>query len=333
MRKSLTWVAVGTTVAAAAALSVGTANAATAAAEPTSLTIRDSASSVRAGTSVIISGTLSSGHTILGHEAVWLNTVDRMGVLHPVKDNPTAAGTGEVKFVVTPTATTTYELVFRGARGLNPSHSGMETVRVAKLPTTLSISSPTTPVTVGTKETFTGTLTSGTKQLAGRVVWLVTVNSKMQVVRAVGRGNTSSTGAVSITTTPAAGTDYYALVYGGNWQYKAAVSAVEKVTVNKVATTLTLSSSATAPVAKGTKVTLTGTLTAGTTGLVGRTVELQVLVNGKWIPAQAGTSATLAAGKVTFTKAPSTTTSYRLVFFGGPVYAAAVSAPVVITIS
>lgn len=332
MRKSLTWAAVGTTVAAAALSVAGTASATTAPVK-TTLTIKESASSIKAGTPVTISGTLSAGHTALGNETVWLDTVGRGGVLHPVKDNPTAPKTGVVTFTVTPEASTTYELFFAGARGLALAHSAPARVVVTKLPTALSISAPTTPITAGTKETFTGTLTSGAKPLADKTVWLFTVDSKGHPVRALGHATTSpTTGTASITTTPPAGTDSYALVYHGDWKYVAAKSAVDKVTVNKIATTLTLSSSATAPVAKGTKVTLTGTLTAGTTPLNGQVVELQVLVNGKWIPAQQGSGKTGTAGKVTFTKAPSTTTSYRLVFFATPDYARAVSATVVVAI-
>ena len=331
MRKSLTWAAVGTTVAAAMLSVAGTANASTAPVK-TTLTIKESASAIKAGTSVTISGTLSAGHTALGNEAVWLDTVGTGGVLHPVKDNPTALKTGVVTFTVTPEASTTYELFFAGARGLAPAHSAPAHVVVTKLPTALSISAPTTPVTVGTKETFTGTLTSGAKPLASQEVWLFTVDSLGHPVRALGNGWTSPTGTVSVATTPPAGTASYALVYHGDWKYVAAMSAVDKVTVNKIATALTLSSSATAPVAKGTKVTLTGTLTAGTTPLNGQMVELQVLVNGKWIPALQGSQKTVA-GKVTFTRAPSATTSYRLVFSTTPDYARAVSSTVVITIS
>jgi hypothetical protein len=333
MRKSLTWVAVGTTVAAAALSVAGTASASTAPAK-TTLTIRESASKVVAGASVTISGTLSKGHTVLGNELVQLDTVGPHGVLHPVrgKDNPTAHGTGVVTFKVTPEATTTYELSFPGARGLARSWSGKATVKVVKRPTHLSISAPTTPVTIGTKETFTGTLVSGTKALAGRLVYLFTLNSKKEVVRVAGHGTTSAAGTVSITTTPPVGTDFYALVYGGTWQYARAVSAVDTVTVHRIATTLTLSSSATAPVAKGTKVTLTGTLTAGTNDLSGQTVVLQVLVNGKWVDAQSGVAKTVA-GKVTFTRAPSATTSYRVVFRGTANYATAASTTVVVAIS
>lgn len=236
-------------------------------------------------------------------------------------------------FTITPEATTTYELFFQGARGLASAHSGRATVKVVKLPTALSVSTPTTPITIGTKETFTGTLVSGATPLASKGVELFTVNSKHKWVREVGHGTTSATGAVSITTTPATGTDSYVLVYGGDWQYAASASAVETVTVNKIKTALTLSSSAaTTPVAKGKPVTLTATLTAGSTDLSHQTVVLQVLSKGKWVNAQAGTAKTGSAGTVTFTKTASATTSYRVAYYGSSVYATAYSTTVVVTV-
>jgi hypothetical protein len=334
MRKSLTWAAVGTTlVAAAATLSVaGTANAATV--KPT-LFIRDSASHVNAGSPVTISGTLSAGHTVLGNEGVWLDWVGPKGALHKIKDKPTAAKTGVVTFTVAPEATTTYELVFPGTRSYARATSGKAVVRVSKLGTNLAIAAPTTPITVGAKETFTGTLDHGTTPLPGKTVWLYTVNSKKKIVHAVGHASTSSTGTVSITTTPPVGTDYYAFFYAGNWQYAHSASNADKVVVDKITTQLGLTSSVTTPVTKGTKVTLTGTLTAGTpaTPLKGRTVVLQVLVNGKWVNANAGAGTTSATGTVTFTRTPSVTTSYRVVFPAAPDYTNASSTAVVITIS
>jgi hypothetical protein len=335
MRKSLTWAAVGTTVVAAAvaAAALSAAGAASAGVtKPTSLSIARSAALVKAGSKVTISGDLKQGTTALGRELVWLDTVDARGVLHPFKNTTTDAKTGEAAFVFAPTATATYELVFNGARGLVASHSGRTVVQVVVLPTTLSISAPTTPVTVGATETFTGTLASGTTKLGGRQVELFVVDSRKHLIREAGHALTSAAGVVAITTTPPVGTDYYALVYDGNWQYGAAVSAVKTVKVNKVATTITLTSSATAPVAKGAKVTLTGTLKAGTVALNGRAVELQVRNSlGNWVPAQAG-AGIITAGQVTFTRTPSATTSYRLVYFGSPVFAVAVSATVVVTV-
>jgi hypothetical protein len=333
MRKSLTWAAVGTTVAVAALSSVaaGAANASTT--PKVTLSIHDNGSSVNAGSSAVISGTLSKGSTVLGNELVKLDTVGLKGKLTPVADTHTGAKTGDVSFKVTPHATTAYELVFPGARGLAYAHSGTVKISVKKLSDALSISTPTTPVTVGTKETFTGTLVSGTTPLAGRTVELWTENSKKQRVHEVGHGTTSATGTVSISTTPPAGTDWYALVYGGDWKYKATVSGIETVKVNKVATTLTLSSSATAPVAKNTHVELTATLTAGTADLAKQTVVLQVLTSKGWVNADGGAATTGSNGTHVFTKAPSVTTSYRVHYLGtSTTYAAAYSATVVVTI-
>ena len=240
MRKSLTWAAVGTTlVAGAAAVSVaGTANAAIATVKPTTLSIEKSASWITAGETVTISGQLKSGATAVDRQGVWLDWVGPHGVPHHIKEGTTSGPTGDVSFKLRPEATTTYELAFKGAAAYAGKYSGRVTVPVKKLGTKLMISAPTTPVTVGTKESFTGTLTSAGKALGSRLVYLVTLNSRKQVVHLAGHGTTSAAGTVTITTTPPVGTDWYALVYGGNWQYAHSASGIDKVVVTKIATTL-----------------------------------------------------------------------------------------------
>jgi hypothetical protein len=332
MRKSLTWAAAGTAVAAVAAISVAsTANAATTAVKPTSLSITKSTGKIEAGGSVTISGTLRTGNTAVGSQGVWLDYVGRYGHLHHIIEGTTSNKTGEVQFTRHPTGTTTYELVFNGARGYTSAHSGRTTVVVAKLPTSLTLTAPTTPldITAGTKETFTGTLDSGTTPLAGKRVDLFALNSKKHRIRDVGHGTTLATGAVAITTTPPAGTDYYALVYAGNWRYKAAVSAVDKVKVSKIPATLLATEAA------GTKAgteTITGTLAAGTKDLGGKTVTLQYENGkGKWVTLRSHSTSEAAAtlGTTTFTVSPSKATTYRLTFGGTPVYTRATSNTVI----
>jgi hypothetical protein len=324
MRKSLTWAAAGATVAAAMLSVAGTASAATA--KPTTLSIEKSPASITAGQSVTISGQLKSGGTALDHEAVALNWVDQYGHLHFIKNGTSAGPAGNVSFTAAPRATTTYELVFNGVAGYARSHSGVVTVPVKKLSTALTISAPpTTPVTVGTKETFTGTLTTGTRPLAGRLVTLWLVTGPKHLIHPVGHGTTSATGAVSISTTPPAGTDYYTLVYGGDWQYAGALSALDKVTVNKVATALSIAEAKGS--AAGTE-TISGTLTAGPTHLKYQTVVLRYK-NSKGVWVNVGARGTGATGTVTFTVAPKAATTYELFFAGTPVYAAATSGTVV----
>jgi hypothetical protein len=324
MRKSLTWAAVGTTVAAAALSVAGTASAATATPRTTSLSIEKSVRAITAGEAVTISGQLKSGATAVDHQGVWLNWVGRNGGLHHITEGTTHGPAGDVSFKLRPEATTTYELTFIGAAGYGHSHSGKVTVPVAKLGTTLSISAPTTPIHVGTKETFTGTLESAGKPLSGRLVWLFTLNSRKQVVHVAGHGTTSAAGTVAITTTPALGTDWYALVYGGTWQYARSVSHIDKVVVTKVPTTLVATEAA--GKTAGTE-TITGTLKAGSAGLNGKTVTLRYENSkGAWVTLRSNPT---KDGVVTFTVKPGKATTYDLTFGGTPVYAHATSNTVI----
>ena len=324
MRKSLTWAAVGTTVAAAALSVAGTASAATATPRTTSLSIEKSVRAITAGEAVTISGQLKSGATAVDHQGVWLNWVGRNGVPHHITEKTTAGPTGDVSFKLRPEATTTYELTFGGAAGYARSHSGEVTVPVAKLTTSLSIAAPTTPIHVGTKETFTGTLKSHGKALAGRLVYLFTVNSKKQVVHVAGHATTSATGTVAITTTPPLGTDWYALVYGGNWQYTRAVSGIDKVVVTKIPTTLVATEAAAKTAGEE---TITGTLTAGTSDLNGKTVTLRYdNSKGVWVTLRSNPT---KDGVVTFTVKPGKATTYDLTFGGTAVYTRATSNTVI----
>jgi hypothetical protein len=232
MRKSLTWVAVGTTVAAAALSVAGTANAATL--KGTSLSIEKSAKSVTAGKTVTISGQLKSGSTAVDHQAVTLDWVGPHGVLHYITRGTTSGVTGNVSFKLSPEATRTYELVFHSAGGYAGSHSGEATVPVNKIGTTLGVTGATT-IEVGSEATLTGTLKAGSADLNGKTVELDTVaKGKLSWTH---RAANTKAGVVSFSVKPGS-TTTYELVYPGNWQYKGSHSAAAKVTVTKVPATL-----------------------------------------------------------------------------------------------
>jgi hypothetical protein len=334
MRKSLTWAAVGA-VAAAGALSVaGVASATTAAVKPTSLTIRTSAASIQAGKSDVISGTLSTGHTVLGGEPVRLDTVDAHGHLHVGPLGVTAGKTGLVTFKVTPHDTTTFELVFPGARGLAPSHSGRAVVKVVKIATTLTAAPATQSIVAGSKATITGTLDAGTTPLAGKAVFLWRVDAKGNLVARVGQPHITAktTGMVTFTVAPLRTTSYK-LVFPGTLQLKAARSAAASVTVTKTATALSLSASATS-IKKGSTVTLTGKLMAGAAPLKGQVVDLySVGAGGKLTLLQHAAKLTDATGTVTFIRAPGATITFELVFHGTPLFAGSKSAAVAVTVT
>jgi hypothetical protein len=120
----LTRVATVAAIAAAAGLALaGTANAAKTPAPVAKTTLKI------AEAKDVITGTLTAGKTALAKETVSLWIVSAK--------KATADGTGVtdkagvVTFTIKPVATTTYELVFKGAKDLAASHSAEVTVKVA----------------------------------------------------------------------------------------------------------------------------------------------------------------------------------------------------------
>jgi hypothetical protein len=329
MRKSLTWAVIGTAVAAGALSVAGMAGAGATAVKATSLSITKSVSTIKAGDAVTISGTLRSGTRAVGQQGVYLDVVGSAGKLRAIAEGTTNRSTGVVRFAEHPAATTTYELVFKGAAGYAGSHSGTAKVTVVKRETALALAeSVTTPVQVGTTVTLTGTLTSAGTVLGNRLVLLDTVDPKGGLDWTHRSASTNSkTGIVTFAVKPGA-TTTYRLVFPGNWQYEAAVSAPAKVVVTKIPATLTVTAAAGGKA--GTKV-LTGTLTAGMTDLAGETVSLAAENStGQFVILRS--NVTLANGTVTFTVDPSKTTTYELVFTGTAVYAHATSGTVTVTV-
>jgi len=137
MRTSLTRIAAGTAIAAAAVLTVaGTASAATSSptdkAAHTTLSIAEATASIKAGQKDIVGGVLSAGMAPVAGQTVWLDRLTgRGGSVVALQDGQTGRN-GRVLFVVAPKTTTTYVLVFAGARKLAPTHSGIVTVVVKR---------------------------------------------------------------------------------------------------------------------------------------------------------------------------------------------------------
>src|ERR1700691_1481544 len=141
MRKYLTRAASSAAVAAVAAFAlVGPANAATTpgpvAPIPvkvhTTLSIVEYKTVIRAGHSDVISGTLRSGR--LGHEVGRDKDVVFLDRWYGKKLVEIRVGltnkAGRVSFWVGPKVTARYELVFKGTRTLDRTHSGVVTVKV-----------------------------------------------------------------------------------------------------------------------------------------------------------------------------------------------------------
>jgi hypothetical protein len=119
---TLTRAATVAAIAAAAGLALaGTASAAApAAAAKTTLKVAEAKD--------VITGTLTKGKADLAKETVTLWTVAAKKSAEVAKGTTDKAGV--VTFKIKPSATTTYELVFKGGKGLAASHSADVTVKV-----------------------------------------------------------------------------------------------------------------------------------------------------------------------------------------------------------
>jgi hypothetical protein len=198
----------------------------------------------------------------------------------------------------------------------------------ARTATTLSISASAATITGGSKETITGTLAAGTTDLSGQRVYLAEVAGKR--VFPISGARTSTSGVASFTFVPF-GTATYELVYRGSKTYAGSHSGTATVTVNKTATALSISPSATS-IAGGSKETITGTLTAGTTDLGGQHVYLAEVAGKRVFPVRRGITAK-TTGVVSFTFRPFSTATYELVYTGTPVYAGSHSSTAAVTVN
>jgi hypothetical protein len=239
MRTSLARVVAGTAIAAAAALAAaGTASAATSTTPvktPTTLSIVEAKAKIIVGQKDVISGQLLTGTKPVAGKVVWLY---RWGVKArkwlPVEVDLTGKY-GKVFFVVKPAFTSSYELVFHGTPKFAASHSGVATVvvlPVPKAPTTLSIAESASTIKAGQKDVITGTLLTGTKPVAGKVVWLYRWGVKARKWLPVEVDLTGKYGHVFYTVKPAATTSYE-LVFRGAPHFAPSHSHVATITVTK----------------------------------------------------------------------------------------------------
>jgi len=172
MRKSLTWAAVGTTIAAAVLSVAGTASASTAAPAkaPTTLLIGAAHWNTTPGAKDTITGVLETKGKPVANKWVKLFPVSR-GHLEGRGIAARETGPrGGVAFVVAPTATTTYELVFSGTPAYAYSHSAPATIKVHKVPTTLAVT-VAADKSAPKDDVITGTLKAGGKPVANRWVY------------------------------------------------------------------------------------------------------------------------------------------------------------------
>lgn len=194
-----------------------------------------------------------------------------------------------------------------------------------KAPTALSIAASATTITVGSKVTVTGRLTSGTARLAKKIVLLERLVAKHWVP--VADRPTDAAGNVAFVREPGA-TASFRLAYLGNASYAPSHSAAVRVTVKPKTPTALSIGSFPGTIKHGQADTIRGVLISGKAPLAGKRVWLERW-NGatkKWVVLTG--QFTGKFGRVAFLVKPNVTTIYKLAFFGNARYAASHSSPV-----
>jgi hypothetical protein len=232
MRTSLTRVIAGVAVVTAAVGAIaGAANASSSTSTPrkaTTLSIVAAKSAITVGQVDTVGGALKSHGTPLVHRIIILDRF-RDKKWQPIEEKFTGKF-GRVDFVVKPSVSTAYKLVYRGAEVYAPTHSGVVLVRVnkPKTATALSITESQTTIVKGSSDAISGALTADSKTLPKRWVWLAAVvNGKVHPLRA---RLTGTTGVVTFTVKPAA-TTTYELLYRGTPVLAATASTTVTTTV------------------------------------------------------------------------------------------------------
>jgi hypothetical protein len=187
---------------------------------------------------------------------------------------------------------------------------------VAKAPTTLSIVESKARIVPGHLDVIGGVLMTGKNRLAKRTIDLYRYAAKTMTWVLAGADRTSKTGKASFLVKPAS-TSEYLLVFHGSKTLAASRSAMARVVVARLLTTLSITESR-ATVAAGHAVVIGGVLMTGKNGLAKRTIDLY-RYDAKtmtWVPVAA--SRARKGGKVAFVVTPMATVRYELVFYGSP---------------
>lgn len=333
MRASLTRVIGVAAVAATALLSVaGAASAAThpSAKTPTTLSIVEAKTTINQGETDLIKGTLLTGTKPVAGRVVYLDRYSSSAKKWEAVAVDLTGKLGKVEFTVKPSSTASFELVFKGTSSLAASHSGVATVLVVRMSTTLSASEAAAVIEPGQTDVITGALLSGSTPVAGVNVRIYRYDGSDHkwVLHAI--GETGSTGTVAFTVAPGA-TDYYQLVFEGTGTLGASHSGVVTVLVIKLPTTLSIAA-ATNSITAGQHDVISGELQTGPTAVPGKVIYLYRYSTSakKWEAVEA--ELTNSGGQVAFSVKPSSTTSYKLEFHGGASLDSSASGDAVVTV-
>jgi len=303
------------------ALTVGAAVVVPAAAQAasrfhTSLSIRSVHQAVQSGGRDTITGVLlAHGHALPSRTV----TLQDKAAGSDTWANEDAASTnrhGRVGFVIHPTQTARYRLVYAGSEVFAPSRSGVVsvTVKPPRPATTLTIAVAQATIDAGQSDTVTGKLTDANGQpLSGDTVALRHRPAGAKQSHRLATSTTASDGTVSFTVTPKV-TNVYRLVFGGTSDEAPSISQPARVVV-RGGSSLSIDVRA-----KGDgSLLISGVLRGSGRPLAGRPVTLQSAASPSGTFSDVATKQTGKHGYVAFAQpAPTAETCYRLTFAGGP---------------
>lgn len=213
--------------------------------------------------------------------------------------------------------------------------AGTLTAASATAGTQLSITTGQSTIAAGQQDSISGTLTANGSPQPGRLVGLYRYSDRLHRWRLVRIKRTDQAGTVKFDIRPAV-TRKYALGFHGNSTLAAVRSGVVTVVVTgslpRTATMLSVTASATSITAGG-STKISGVLTAGTSPVDRRLVFLCRYDPAikKWV--RVAVHRTGPNGGVLFTRAPSTTATFELVFPGGPRFAGSHSGTVTVVVA
>jgi hypothetical protein len=285
----------------------------------TSISIRTVHQTVAPGASDTITGDLrvGGGQALPGKTVTLEAKLAADAAFLPV--GSTISGShGGVSLKVTPAETTRYRWVFAGDPADHASRSGIATVKVqipthpaTRLPSSLSIRAATPVVNAAGNDAISGRLFSRRTPLRDEIVVLLSHPAGSSTWAFVSAKSTGNAGGVAFAVHPAA-TAYYKLVFQGTPKFRAARSAVVRITTRATALSIAV---APAVVVPGGSATVSGVLTNTAAPYAGQAVQLWGKpLNSKQNFAALASSTTAADGTVSFAVTPAKSMRYYLFF-------------------
>jgi hypothetical protein len=196
----------------------------------TTLSAQEAAAVIQPGQQEVISGVLLNGTTPAANEAVRLYRYSTSAHKWYLKAVALTGSAGTVAFTVSPGSTAYFQLVFDGSATKAGSHSGVVTVVVTKLPTTLSIQEASAAISSGHEDVISGQLLTGPAPVGQQDVSLYRYSSSDKKWLPLQVAASGSDGKVAFTVEPHATTDYE-LVFGGTASLYSSDSGTAVVTV------------------------------------------------------------------------------------------------------